>query len=151
MDTAHAENDSGHGATGGATRRLARVTRIARHAGQWTIGDALPTELWHRGLAEDDCSLLAQSSNRRRIMRCRGVRRELRSKAGGHAGDEKIVLDANRHTIDQTAWCAHHPTRLGIPRASEGTLAIHPAIVIHNFVVPIDLIEDGTKHLDRRK
>src|SRR5258706_94998 len=72
------------------------------------------------------------------------------SGAGGHAGDEYVVFDASRHAIEESPGRASHPASLGVLRASEGGVAIHPAIGVHNAVVPIDLIEHGTKQLERR-
>src|SRR2546430_7720965 len=97
---------------------------MALHPGKWTMGTALPAEFGHRGLADEDCALLTRAGNRRRIMGCRRVGCELRSEAGGHAGDENVILDANWHTVDQALGRAGPPTRLGVPRASQGALAI---------------------------
>src|SRR3984893_8817130 len=151
MDIAHAENDGGHGAAGGPARRFARVPRIARHSRQWAVGDGFPAELGHCGLADEDRALLAQARNRRRIMLRRLARRELGSEPGGHAGDEQIVFDADRDAVDETSGRARHPTRLGLPRAPARALAIEPAVGIHHAVVPIDLMEHGIDHLDRRE
>src|SRR5262245_44897324 len=63
LDSAHAENDGGRGTAGGAAGRFARIPWIARYSSQWTIGHALPAELGHRGLAENDCALFAQPRN----------------------------------------------------------------------------------------
>src|SRR4029450_8100299 len=53
------------------------------------------------------------------------------------------------HTVDQPSGGARHPPRLGVPRASQGALAIRPAIGAPNAFVPVHLIENRTKHLDR--
>src|SRR5262249_2449678 len=78
-------------------------------------------------------------------------RRELRSEAGGHAGDEQVVLDADRRAVDQAARGAGAPTRLGGARARQRAVAIDPAKGIDGAVVAIDAIENGTHHLDRRE
>src|SRR5262249_40294374 len=151
MDIAHAENDGGHRAAGGSARRLARVPRVARHSGERTIGDGFPPELGHRGLADEDRALLAQAGNRRRVMRRRRIRREPGSEPRRHAGDVEVVFNANRDAIDETSGRARHPTGLGIPCAPARAFAIHAAIGVHHAVRPIDLLEHGVNHLDRRE
>jgi len=96
-----------------------------------------------RGLADDDRALLAQPGHRRRILRRRRARREPRSKSGGHAGDEEIVLDADRDAIGHALGRARQPTRLGLARTLQGALGIHMAPGIHGAIVPIDAIEHG--------
>src|SRR5216683_461688 len=45
-----------------------------------------------RGLADNDCALLAQPGNRRRVMRRRLARRGPGSEPRGHTGDEEVAL-----------------------------------------------------------
>src|SRR5262249_50101503 len=81
-------------AGGGPARRLAGVPGVARPSGERVIGDGLPPDLGHRGLADEDRALLAQTGNRRRVVRRRRVRREPRSEPRRHAGDENVVFNA---------------------------------------------------------
>ena len=151
MDVAHAENDRGHAAASGAAGRHARVPRIARHPGQRAVGDGLPAEFGHRGLADDDGTLLAQAGHCRRILRRRRVRGEPRSEPRGHAGDQKVVLDADRDAVEQAARRARHPARLGLASAPAGAFAIEAAPGIHDAVVTVDLVKHGIDRLDRRE
>src|SRR5262249_5228886 len=70
---------------------------------------------------------------------------------GRHAGEWIVVSNPIRDAVHETSGRARHPTGLGIPCAPARAFPIHAAIGVHHAVRPIDLLEHGVNHLDRRE
>src|SRR5215468_8799270 len=65
-------------------------------------------------------------------------------------GSSDVSLDPNRAGMPATRMLSLMPT--GTPSMRPlGAPAIQPAVGVHHAVVPIDLIEHGINHLDRRE
>ena len=151
LEGAHAEHGGCRRSAGRSTRRLARVPRIAGHAGEGAVGNGLPAEFRHRGFADDDRTVLAKPGDCRRVMRLRLRGGQSRAEPGRHAGDQDVVLDADRNAVEEPLGHARHPARFGLVGATQRALTIDVAIGVDDAVEALDPFQDRAHGLHRRQ
>ena len=131
---------------------LRDVPRIARDAGERAVGDRLPAELGRGRLADQHRALLAQPRGRRRVLVPGLIARDRAAAAQGRpAPGQQQVLDRGRHAVDQAGRRAAPPAVLGCARIGQRALSVDQAERVDRAIEPLDPVEHGARHLDRRQ
>ena len=146
----HAGGDRRGAAARRSARRLRRVPRVARDAGQRAVGHALPAELRRRVLAEQHRPALAQPRHRRRIVSPRTCRIDrLRAAQRRPALREQQILDRHRHAVEQAVRRAPHPRRFGL-LCHRQRIGRDVAERVEQWIERLDSLQDRAGHLDGR-
>ena len=134
------------GAARRPTRRLRRIPRVARDAGQIGVGLPLAAELGRRRLAEQDGAGLAQAGRRRRVdvPRLLGVDRVAAAARRPALGEDE-VLDRRRHAVERPDGLAALPADLARRGVRQRLVGGDVAERVERRVQRLDAVEDGLR------
>jgi hypothetical protein len=124
---------------------------VAGDSGEGAVAGGLPAVLGHGGLAEHDRALLSQPRHCRSIEFLRSIRCELGAEARCHALDVDVVLDADRHAVDEALRVAGHPARLRLLCRGQRTGGIEVAVGVDDRIEPFDARQRRPHRLQRRE
>ena len=151
-ERAHAGGNGGRASARRAPRCLGGVPRVARNPGQGIVANAFPAEFGRRGLAEEDCAVLAQARYHGSIVIPGAVAvGRFRAAQRGPALGVEQVLDRGRHAVDEAFGLAFHPARFGLPRGLQRERRIEVAEGVEYRVQRFDALQHRLRGFDGRE